>query len=513
VSDILFVLSYISNVDNAVRYWGGEKGRFFQQRLMKMGIRHVVCFAHDVDASACGIRWNDNVQSVTIEQANILSEQALQGHEAIFFISDSPEAVSTLIGKTGCLPFLLTDTGKPSFENNKFIRINSLAFLNVYFDQSLHHHLFTILRKRPYDYKTEIKQRNARIVEQIRATGGVYIFGAGFFGKYVYEECIKSNIKVYGFIDNDPRKLGTTYCNLPIVCPNDLDPYYDVIVIAAGNAMYEISQQLRQLRFEYIQNIAEFFFTNECRPQIEIFYHDDLWHNRVRYHVLFLLLADATSRAVLDTLVGFRQTLDTSLTVGICDKQNPQYFDNVVFAPSDDHLFVDGGAFDGDTALQFIQLNGIKYRGVHLFEPDPNMANIAAKNLKAYDHVFVHNLGLSDKQETLFFSQTGLMDGHLVGSNGIPVKIDSIDNVIADKITFLKLDIEGAEQGAIAGAERHIRNDEPMLAIAVYHKAKDIWAVPRQILNYNTDYNFYLRHYTQIYIDTVLYGLPSKISK
>jgi hypothetical protein len=61
---------------------------------------------------------------------------------------------------------------------------------------------------------------------------------------------------------------------------------------------------------------------------------------------------------------------------------------------------------------------------------------------------------------------------------------------------------------ALDGARRHIERDHPKLAIAVYHRASDFWKIPEFILGIHKDYQVYLRHYTEGWIETLMYFVP-----
>lgn len=84
-----------------------------------------------------------------------------------------------------------------------------------------------------------------------------------------------------------------------------------------------------------------------------------------------------------------------------------------------------------------------------------------------------------------------------------------MDDMLGDQpVTFIKMDIEGAELEAIRGARHIIQNQHPKLAISIYHKYEDIWTIPSQIMEYDLGYQFYLRHYSFSDYDTVLYAIP-----
>ena len=88
------------------------------------------------------------------------------------------------------------------------------------------------------------------------------------------------------------------------------------------------------------------------------------------------------------------------------------------------------------------------------------------------------------------------------------VRVVALDDVLkGENITFLKIDIEGAGYEALAGAENLIKRCKPKIAIAAYHRRKDIWELPMRLLELNGDYTFYLRVYGLNANETVLYAV------
>ena len=85
------------------------------------------------------------------------------------------------------------------------------------------------------------------------------------------------------------------------------------------------------------------------------------------------------------------------------------------------------------------------------------------------------------------------------------VKMD--DAIPNEKVTFIKMDIEGSECEALKGAERIIRSFKPKIAISAYHKRDDLWTIPALLLSYRPDYTLYLRHYGFEWGETVLYAI------
>lgn len=71
------------------------------------------------------------------------------------------------------------------------------------------------------------------------------------------------------------------------------------------------------------------------------------------------------------------------------------------------------------------------------------------------------------------------------------------------------MDIEGAELKALKGCREIIKNQQPDLAICVYHKVEDMHEIPRFINEMNPNYKFYLRHHSRGHGETVFYAIKS----
>lgn len=73
------------------------------------------------------------------------------------------------------------------------------------------------------------------------------------------------------------------------------------------------------------------------------------------------------------------------------------------------------------------------------------------------------------------------------------IEVVSLDEDIAEQVSVIKMDIEGAEKEAILGAKAHIVNEKPKLLISAYHNPEDLFELPKLIDTLRDDYKFYLR--------------------
>lgn len=198
----------------------------------------------------------------------------------------------------------------------------------------------------------------------------------------------------------------------------------------------------------------------------------------------------------------------------IDDMSMRQYFDLPYMPHVGDEVFVDAGGFDGRTSKLFIQWCGNCYKKIYVFEPERENIVQCKKNLLAENAKFeIIPNGLWDRKCNLGFVENENGTSHIIEdmnldeSNSTCVAVDALDQLLDDNVTFIKMDIEGAEYKAIKGAETIIRNYHPKLAISIYHNAEDIWELPRLIMTICPDYKLYLRHYSIAQAETVLYAV------
>ena len=184
-----------------------------------------------------------------------------------------------------------------------------------------------------------------------------------------------------------------------------------------------------------------------------------------------------------------------------------QYFDKSIIDFSDDEVMVDAGAYIGDSAEGFYEACNGEYLKMHLFELDPNIYSKLCSNMeksKMYD-IVCWPYGLGDKEEIIHFNggesnSTISEDGKYQGT------IKSLDDVLDEKVTFIKMDIEGAEMSALEGGKKIIQAQKPKLAICIYHSAEDMFRIPHYIKTLVPEYRLYIRHYTDMFYETVCYA-------
>ena len=128
------------------------------------------------------------------------------------------------------------------------------------------------------------------------------------------------------------------------------------------------------------------------------------------------------------------------------------------------------------------------------FEPSPENIECYRRNYKneiAAGRVILVPKGVWDKDDVLLLKRdpkNTAADTFVLlkdGSRGIQAPLTTIDEALAElkigHIDYIKMDIEGAEKQALAGAANTIARDRPRMSIAAEHLATDAVSIPEAV--------------------------------
>ncbi len=168
-----------------------------------------------------------------------------------------------------------------------------------------------------------------------------------------------------------------------------------------------------------------------------------------------------------------------------------------ILSLGESETIVDLGAYDGDTIREFLAATDGKYKKIIALEPDSKNFRKLTEKTKDLPNIERHNLGAWDKKETLFFAKKGGRNSRKE-DGGVPVEFDSVDNLINERVTLIKMDIEGAEMKALEGARGTIEKYKPKLYVCAYHRNEDLFSLILKINELSADYKIYFRQHPYI---------------
>lgn len=234
--------------------------------------------------------------------------------------------------------------------------------------------------------------------------------------------------------------------------------------------------------------------------------YDYFLSHREEFEQTYEWLEDDLSRKTMRAFLNGHVNLTTFPMEAVKD-ESPQYFAPDIIKLSDEETFVDCGGYDGDTVNEFILQSHGRFRKIYIFEPDKKMLPKLKERVACSEKCVLIEKGAFNRAGVIGFDNENC--GMIIdGPDGDTIETVRLDDVIEDEITFLKMDIEGAELEALEGARELIERYHPKLAVCVYHKREDLIAIPQFIKSLRVKYALYLRGYFSYVSEVVLYAIP-----
>ncbi len=161
----------------------------------------------------------------------------------------------------------------------------------------------------------------------------------------------------------------------------------------------------------------------------------------------------------------------------------------------ENECLVDLGAYNGDSALSFIHNFGV-YKRIYCYEMTDASMKEMKKRLEGFENIVYRQTAVGNRNGSVHIADfTGDSSSNAVSAQGgSEIAMVKLDDDIAEPVTFIKMDIEGSEIEAMKGAQRHIREDKPKLAVCSYHNNHHIYEIPKLMKEYNPQYKLYMRY-------------------
>lgn len=319
-------------------------------------------------------------------------------------------------------------------------------------------------------------------------------------------------LKCYLFVIN--KNVGKEYeyiSNSKIVSYDQLKNINkDVQVIIASRDYYkDIKKEVvKYIDEELIMETNEIYkMIPQCYELIEPFkYKKYLKDNIDRINNLLNSLEDDKSIKTLNNVIKMRLSWNEKYTDEIFE-DNMYFIEEIKMTSKE--VFIDGGAYNGDTIDKFLCRVGSKFDKIYCFEPGKEQYEQLENKVSKYNFknkISIYNKGLFSKNMGVGFSGIGTGFHMNINDNENEYRVISIDECNLNP-TLIKLDVEGSELETLKGSIETLKKYKPNLAVCVYHKAVDILEIFECINNLGIKYKFYLRHHSKTINDTVLYAV------
>jgi len=354
----------------------------------------------------------------------------------------------------------------------------------------------------------------------------IVLYGAGGLGRRVARGLAALGRRPVALADRGARPGAAPVEGVPVLPPAEAVERYGrdaVFVVSIWNAQTdhrypETEATLRALGAERVApalalfwKYPETFLPYYCLdlPERVLEAADDVRR-------LDAALADAASRDVLLRQLRWRLALDFDALPLPVD--GPAYFQADLVPLRADELFVDCGAFDGDSLRPYLERTAGTGARALAFEPDPqSFARLSAflGTLPSADRERVRALELAvgARRERLRFAGSGLLSAGFSEEGDVEVECVPLDEILAgEDPTYIKMDLEGAEPEALAGAALTLRRARPSMAVCVYHRPDHLWSLPLALRRALPEHSLHLRPHGYEGWDLVCYAVDPERS-
>lgn len=339
----------------------------------------------------------------------------------------------------------------------------------------------------------------------------VWIWGVGNVALYSQETIKRTGLKICGYCDSDEKKQGRVFEGKPVVAPEHLLGQEDICVLLCIGKESQAAEVAGWL--------------DKHGVQWHLFKEAVLRLHKKEILECYDLLADEASRDAYAAVICFHMEWFGDMPDASCISGN-QYFCLPQFnrtAGEKKEVFVDCGAFTGDTIERYLWKQVGAFRKIIAFEPDEKNFRAMARRIERLrsewgldeDSIRLHCCGVGNKNESMDFIQggaagsrkagTGMLE-YMEGTQVTRIESVALDDFIKEPYSFLKADIEGAEYDMIQGAARGISMYKPLLAICIYHYVADLFQIQLLLHQMVPEYHFAVRHHAAMKTETVLYA-------
>lgn len=343
------------------------------------------------------------------------------------------------------------------------------------------------------------------------------LFGAGPLGRQTLAGLRKNGVEPLFFIDNRETLWGQRIDEVEVLAPAEAAARYGstacfVVTIYNGSGP---RRQLRDLGCECVLSYLPLLwkYSEEFVPSSCIGLAHAMWDYRKEIREAYSVLADNESRTVFCEQLLWRTG---SIFEGLIPPSNSEdiYFPPDLITPLADEIFVDCGAFDGDSIRRFPGFQTGQFKTIYGLEPDVHNRKVLVAfrdSLAANkDRVTILPYAVGKHNEYVSFATGKKVSSHVLrGREDADVECVRLDDLFRDQHpTYLKMDIEGVEPEAIEGAAQILDNGHTVLAACLYHRWAHLWEIPLLIRALTPHHKIFMRRYAEDCWELVCYAIP-----
>lgn len=346
------------------------------------------------------------------------------------------------------------------------------------------------------DFTAKITEK-VSLWEKLRQTAKpILLYGMGDGAEKIIHFLSLYGKKPTGVFASDDFVRGQEFLDYKVKKYTDFAEEYEdfIVLIAFGTQIPEVITNILRIAAEretYAPNVPLF--------GEGLFDCDFVKKHEAEFAAVYKKLADAKSQEVFLNLCNYGISGKIEY---LMDSVSEKAEANRILGLGKNEVYLDLGAYNGDTVLEFAETVGGEYRQILAVEPDGKNFKKFLKNTDFLPNVTGINYGIWQEKAELFFSSKAGRNSALSTQGSRSVQCLAVDDIAAQyaeaPISYIKMDVEGVEKQALLGAEKTLKTAKPKMLVSAYHRNEDLFALPLLIWRYNPDYKIYLRRHLYI---------------
>lgn len=339
----------------------------------------------------------------------------------------------------------------------------------------------------------KIKEKN--VWDSLKETSlPIVLYGMGNGTDMVMEKLSEIGVTPAEVFASDEFVRGHSFRGYKVIKYSDVCEKYEDFVIVVCFAVHDdaMLEKIRKMSEEHT-----LFAPNVPIVDDGVFTREFIEKHDKEFDEAFSLLSDEFSRQSYLDILNFKVSGKTEYLFK-CQKNKDEIYSEYLNL-GESEIFMDLGAYDGDTVREFLKATDQKYDRIIAVEADEKNYRKLTDKTSGIERIKTYNLAVWDKKETLFFEKKKGRNSKLSSAGKVEVQADSVDNILnGERITMLKMDIEGSEERALEGAKKTILKHRPKLYVCAYHRNDDMFRLPLKINEICKGYKFYFCHHPYI---------------
>lgn len=305
----------------------------------------------------------------------------------------------------------------------------------------------------------------------------------------VIDEFNRLEIPILGVTASDDFVRGQIFRGFKVKKLSEFDGDF-IIAVGFATCIPEVMNHIYSLSEKYRVIVP-------CVPVFgdEIFNREFIEKNEDKINAAYNLFEDE-SKPIFAGCVNFMFGGELDILASVTTDKY-EVFSNILKLNSSEN-YLDLGAYRGDTVEEFLHYCGGEYESITALEPDRRTFKKLCDYLEIIPYSTAYQRAIYNEITTLKFSNKAGRQS-TISEKGEVIETATVDGLCRNKkVSYIKMDVEGAEKEAIEGAEITLKEQKPKLNIALYHRSADVFDIPLQIAQINPDYKFYIRRHPYI---------------